>query len=96
MVRIEVTEQDIEQGVAGDCENCPAALAINRALKPDFSCDLDCEFVSIFGGPGAPVLNVATPLIVRTFIERFDDYSRVSPFSFELPIDDYCRPEPQS
>ena len=32
IVTIQVTEQDIQHGLAGDCEKCPVALAIYRAL----------------------------------------------------------------
>jgi hypothetical protein len=30
---IEVTEEDIKNGKAGDCENCPVALCIKESIS---------------------------------------------------------------
>jgi hypothetical protein len=33
MVKVTVTQQDIENGIRGNCDNCPIALAISRAFN---------------------------------------------------------------
>jgi hypothetical protein len=96
---IEVTEADIREGCACDCDSCPVALAVGRATKEDgrvFSLDYELRL-------GIGPFSIPAPWPVRKFVMAFDDMGRVcdreqeklplpkqlptdlAPFSFEVP-----------
>lgn len=59
---VEVTQDDIDQGVARDCYECPGARAINRALE---------EFL----GSGRYVASVGSVVFVRSITKNEDGAS---------------------
>ena len=81
-VTIDVTQEDIDNGVRAMCDKCPIALAIARKIK----CDI---YVSTFltrlyyEDLGLEFSN-STPMY--TFVKNFDQGVPVQPFSFELDI----------
>ena len=85
-MRFSITSRDIECGIAGDCERCPAALAIQRRM-PGKWVWVDSGTIEI-GDSRYP-----TPLQVQEFIDLFDqaeDFDCVPhPTTFELPVPDH-------
>ncbi len=77
---IEVLQIDIEEGIRGDCDACPVARAVNRAIGRDFT-TVGTDSIQI----GSEI--ITTPNSVRNWINRFDsgDFSS-RPFGFELDI----------
>jgi hypothetical protein len=88
-MRIEVTQEDIDQGLQGDGSRCAIALAIRRAgLRVSVMGHEICTSGSI----GMP--KYYTPGIeIRHWIGQFD-YNRknVEPFAFELKEGGYLTP----
>lgn len=96
---IEVTESDIREGVAEDCDCCPVAIAASRATG------YDCAVFSLDWVLSLRVghLIMRAPYQVREFVMEFDDLERerfgcrekpklatilpdgLKPFSFEIP-----------
>jgi hypothetical protein len=78
-MRIEVTQEDINEGCQSSCMSCPIALAIARA----YGCAAEVGNVSVrvegFGG-------FRLPQEAINFIDQFDNHgpAAVAPFSFEL------------
>lgn len=77
-MKISVTQDDIDKGVARRCTECPVALAATRHVgKP------------VFVGPNyilSEPLEWDTPSAVKEFIAAFDNGQPVKPFEFELPV----------
>ena len=83
---IEVTQKDIEEGVAMDCKSCPVALACMRHIDKVpgvISVEAATDLI-LFKGLKRYVCT--TPAEAGKFINRFDVGIRVKPFSFELEI----------
>lgn len=82
MIRIEVTAEDIEQGVRNDCSFCPVARAIYRALNnPD--CVVFVTSRCVTGNNGFAEL----PDSAQSAIESFDRFGCMEPFDFELELE---------
>ena len=91
-MRIEVTQEDIDQGVRCDTDNCPVALAIGRQFK-------DC-FAVLVGDANAAVFrfyhdersnmtrqtrsDFPLPQEAKTFVVDYDAGEEVAPFAFEV------------
>jgi hypothetical protein len=83
--KIEVTQDDINNGIRNDCDRCPVALAISRAL-PACRVSVYPDEVEIVRQPGV-ISQHEPPSEVTTFVNRFDNPSNIaviSPFSFEM------------
>jgi hypothetical protein len=78
-MKIQVTQQDIDEGVAESCHDCPVALAIERATLGDVR--VWRREVSIYKIGRKPL-----PLTATDFIDHFDAREPVQPFEFELDI----------
>lgn len=77
-ITIDVTQDDIGDGTAGECTRCPIAIAACRALA-DF-CMVDAFTISIFrSGASYPV-----PPEAWKFMEAFDAGLPIKPFRFEV------------
>jgi hypothetical protein len=76
---INVTQHDIDNGIADSNKSCPVALAIRRAFKKGKPYALVGWYTI---GIGTKRIN--TPSVVRNFIYDFDKKSEVEPFSFTL------------
>lgn len=77
-IEVEVTQADIDEGVAGDCDLCPIARAARRA-------GLYGVMVSnsyVIGN----CWDASLPQVARDFIRVFDDDATVRPFTFTLAV----------
>lgn len=99
--QIKVTRKDIKNGIARMCQECPIALAINRALKEQFSAFIAQIHVPIL--PSSPpccsivdaflemsklscIYAFSMPYKAQLFICHYDDGCDVKPFNFVLDI----------
>lgn len=89
-VRINVTKTDIKKGVRTDCEHCPVARAVLRALKP-----CGYKFVVVgsndvdFGVDNPDEANRVLPAAAVKWIKAFDESvskSQNAPFSFNINL----------
>ena len=79
---INVTRQHIENGLIGECDKCPVALAL---------LDVGCLMVTVgdydtcfyYNGQDYQIVN---PPDVQEFVANFDDEAPVEPFSFTLDL----------
>lgn len=78
--RIEVTAEDIAQGIRSEPLQCPVALACTRVLgKPvrvnsvQFSYDIEC----------GSRLFIPTPQVVTDAVNLYDGSGQMEPFAFE-------------
>jgi hypothetical protein len=78
-MKIQVTQQDIDEGIAGKCYDCPIALAIARVLHIRLRVFRTIVIYS-FG------YLIFLPNCVIQFIDQFDNNEPVQPFEFELDI----------
>jgi len=92
-MKIKVTRADIQQGEAGNSQECAIALALQRHFKTN------CAYVDGGFDLNEPVLKVDDEPLkvckkdiykVRKFIDLFDDYI----FSEDVVIDRDCIPQP--
>ena len=83
-IKVSVTKEDIENGKAQKCSECPVALAIARALG--------IERVTVTGAvlystdPNKRDVYACLPPEVRRFIDRFDDGLKCEPSTFTLQV----------
>lgn len=79
VVRVDVTAEDIANGVRIDCAKCPVARAARYATGRN-----DVEASQ--GGISIGEMIFAAPHRVAEFISYFDRGSRVYPFAFDLTL----------
>ena len=81
-MKIEVTQKDIDNGVQGECQSCPIALAFKRNsnIKRVY---VNTKSIDVLHY-GIGVKSYELPKKAKTFIKRFDRQEPVKPFSFEL------------
>lgn len=79
---IEVTQEDIDQGTPGDCENCPVARPIRR-IFPNCSVKVEGDVIEIDGS------TVGAPEKVESFVYEFDRKFNDFVSSFEKDFEDY-------
>jgi hypothetical protein len=77
-MRIEVTAEDIADGLRNSAYECPIALACKRVGVPVPFVETDQVSNGVQGVP-APL-----PREARDFIDRYDDGEDVEPFAFEI------------
>lgn len=85
-IKVTVTDEDIDRGVRRDCDWCPVARAVKRALYgkpgdtliPDGPVKVNQFRIEIDGG------RMVAPLKVSQFVEDFDNEKAVSPFEFVI------------
>jgi len=89
MVRVSVTQDDIDKGVPHVAYACPVARAVGRAMGGDGFVLVESERIECtLQHKGFETHSWETPEVVQKFIERFDEeggHERVSPFEFDLP-----------
>jgi hypothetical protein len=88
-IDVDVTDDDIRQGVPEEPECCPIALAIKRQLHPDDKVGVDiCEFGPLRDSAFATIngTDCQLPDEAREFIEQFDHDGPVFPFKFEFEV----------
>ncbi len=77
-MKIDVTAEDIKQGVKGSAMSCPIALAVQRKRGYHGA----TVGYSTCGAVGRG--NWVLPKVARDFIAGFDNGREVAPFSFNL------------
>ena len=83
ILRIEVTQEDIDGGMRRSCGGCPIALAVRRALGPSHAAYVSAGAIDVFAGP--PQKHLASydlPNAAYTFVLDFDNRLYVQPFRF--------------
>ena len=89
-MKIDVTQEDIDNGVPRCRVNCAIAIALRRQVQ-------GCSFVAVDEDLISVIMNDklsatwSTPDIAADFIRHFDIKAIVEPISFELEFDDTCR-----
>jgi hypothetical protein len=80
-ITINVTQEHLDEGVCGDPERCPIALAVKQQHGFDVSVgDYGIEYYA---------WDVRLPHKARDFIREFDfDRPSAKPFTFEIEIPD--------
>ena len=93
MIRlIEVTKEDIRNGDRGCSDSCAIARALRREYDPTWSEDnqLDIEVELEYGEPRLWVehkqleINIDQCAFVKKFINDFDNFEKVEPFTLEI------------
>ncbi len=89
-VKVEITPQDIENGVPGHSWYCPVAWALRRALG-------DCGLAFKYAGvgydrvwiirPGASDLGGPLPAFMQAWIRDWDTDCRGAPIKFEIELE---------
>lgn len=84
-LHIEVTPEDIEDGMPGFGSSCPVALALRRSLDAYASYD---GAESSVGEGALYVCHRPHPLppLVQDFVRRFDAGRSVEPLSFDVEL----------
>ena len=83
-LHVEVTEQDIADGVRGDCEHCAIVLAMRRLFPSAHYIWVDGSSTGIWNGRiGMKSRSWTLPESALEFIEHFDASEPVWPFSFD-------------
>jgi len=92
-MKIKVTRSDIQQGEAGNSNECAISLALQRHFKTN------CAYVDGGFDRDEPILKVDDKELrvsekdiynVSTFIDLFDDYV----YNEDVIIDETCIPQP--
>lgn len=86
-VEINVADEHIEKGKAGDCRLCPISLAIKPLLKFNVPLEVTCYRIWL----GVENRTVSLPLLARDFIRAFDSRQaskKPKPVTFTLDIPD--------
>lgn len=75
---VEVTKEDIENGVRGNAQACPIAQALIRQGHENVSVSMSCAYVDTNGERSCYLL----PREARDFVDRYDSKIFVTPFKF--------------
>lgn len=81
---INVTEDDIRKGQIGNCDACPVALALQRAIGRRWI----YTYGRVVDAKGAKTHLCELPEIATQFIKKFDSAKKVNPIQFEIEIKD--------
>lgn len=92
LVKIDVTAEDIANGVPSNCGKCPIALALLRVVPSPIVLNVDGDSVS-FCLPSKPSglhPHAASdlPFVAQWFVQDFDNGQPVVPFSFDFWMPD--------
>lgn len=85
MTTINVTQQDIDSGIKGDCSLCPVARAASRAF-PHHKSNVSGYHMYVMDQPGNRWRQAVLPPPAWGFISAFDSGWEVLPFSFEVDL----------
>jgi hypothetical protein len=81
-MKVDVTQEDIEQGRSGSASSCPVALAVTRATGR--KCGVTQDYLYFYGSKGQLLGGLALPPYVTRAIVQFDSTESMKPFSFKL------------
>ena len=82
VIAIEVTEGDISNGRSKQCDICPIALALSRAIPE--ARKIAVQPYGVYYSIGDVYFRAEFPEAVRGFVDKFDHGCDVSPFSFVM------------
>lgn len=83
-MKIEVTEDDINTGRPNNCHKCPITIAAHRAGLTGVTVTNYCIN---FDDPDLNrVSSLELPEKAQLFIEKYNNYEPVRPFSFEIGV----------
>ena len=83
---VKVTQADIDAGYQADCDNCPVALALQRATALPLV--VSQTVINLPDGKSGGVPRWwDTPPDVAAKITDFDEGRGMEPFSFEIDLD---------
>lgn len=85
-ITFNVTDKDIDEGIAHSAPLCPAARAIGRRLKPSIMLSVGRHTLTLMDRSLRGKWWTPLPLDVSEFIRDFDDNIEVCPLSFTLSI----------
>jgi hypothetical protein len=94
VMRIEVTGDDVRDGIKGSCIYCPIARALRRCLDVEdpYGVQVNREFVVISGSPAVADGRYVRPGVhdlpasASQFVQSFDAGAAVEPFSFDFDL----------
>ena len=87
VMRVEVSEADINDGERYSTASCPVALAVKRVMGADYDVGVYASGVSFYPRrANAWARGANIPHEARGFIERFDAGEDVSPFVFNMEV----------
>lgn len=84
-LRVEVTAEDIAQGVRNQAFECPVACALTRSGLDHPSAWPSRVYYGPFDAPNGR-LTAKLPEEAAAFIAAFDDGRPVEPFAFEIEV----------
>mgnify|MGYP003556362465 CR=1 FL=1 len=78
VMKIQVTQEDIDKGIKQNICNCPIALSLKRNFpRAKVGCSITLN--------GTWNDAIDTPVEASCFIDKFDNDLPVEPFEFDLP-----------
>lgn len=86
---IEVTSEDIANGIRMRACLCPVAIAIQRITKRYAGV---CQSYVDFPDENGRLVTLNAPTSVNDFIKKFDSSKEVEPFIFQLDSEDKYKP----
>lgn len=87
---VEVTQADIDNGVMKECDACPMAIAVYRALvsaypeHAELIPHVESGMTHLFDRTDQLAFTAVNPEEVTQFIWDFDEFEPVRPFTVEL------------
>jgi hypothetical protein len=81
---VDVTLEDIRNGIKGDCGRCPVALALSRVIPEDHLAGVGATEWTVYDAAYRAVASGTLPDAVCDFIASFDAGDHVMPFSVRL------------
>ena len=86
-VTIEVTDDDIFDGIKSSCHSCPIALAATR-INVARIISVNSSTMVVRNSYARNSDYILLPIEAIDFIEAFDADQKVEPFSFEIEVPD--------
>lgn len=99
-MEIFVTQQDIDLGQKGECQECPIAIALSRQIRQEIlPVTLTLDLVKVFDDwlylhfsglepTTTMIIPIKTTQEINQFMEDFDKGNSVLPFSFSLDYEE--------
>lgn len=91
ILKISVTQEDIEKGIKQDCTKCPIARAVNRALIENnlqpLSCEVEGPIKLMDWHNDYVMIDKEQAKKINIFINDFDDERKVQPFEMEVKFE---------
>lgn len=84
--RVDVTAEDISEGVPKSSRKCPVAFALKRVAGRPVAVGIDTVCMRPDATGGKAMCDYALPTIAQVFIADFDDGKPVLPFSFAMDV----------